>query len=472
MPAQPRTRREFLRMMGVGAGVLGMAGSSARPGGRRTVGSQPTRKDVTCTNAWVKNPPYSSTIGEDFFVRPNELTLRFSHGRPERRLSFDNFQGSPEAWKKACRDKLAELLGLPRQASPREASSCSRRVGSQPTRKDVARTNAWVKDPPYSDSRMGFSPCCQSPEAKKPHGLKPILPRSDDPIAKPSGLDAATLAASRDTLHADARLLRSIDVDGVKIEAWVMTIDASLSIPAYLLSGESLWHPDQAIVALHGHGAAEPCVGLRDELCPALRGFGALGDMAFGDEGRCLDYWRSQRGRQFTLISDALLYGRTLIGETVADLLRWESWLARTKGIRTLDVAGISYGGDLALTYPPFSHRVRRIYSSGSLGSFAAIFPRCYNAPAHGIPGILNWMDRSDIAGLNAPRPIQLHYGEKDTPGPTNNSASYNETVEPALAELKRIYRAFDAENQISFKVTTDASHEIDNEDLQDFLAG
>jgi hypothetical protein len=80
-------------------------------------------------------------------------------------------------------------------------------------------------------------------------------------------------------------------------------------------------------------------------------------------------------------------------------------------------------------------------------------------------------MDRSDIAGLNAPRPIRLHYGEKDTPGPRNNSASYNETVEPALAELRTIYRAFGAESAISLRVTPGAWHEMDNRDLQQFLA-
>jgi len=267
-----------------------------------------------------------------------------------------------------------------------------------------------------------------------------------------------------------------------------MRVDEQLSIPAYLLSSKPVTKAQKVVMAIHGHGEAESCVGVRDDyhhafalrlaqaghvvLCPALRGFGALGDMAFGDERYCLDYWKSRRGRQFTLISDAFLYGQTVIGQTIADLLRWEMWLNKTYGVQTVDVAGISYGGDLAATYPVFSDRVGNIYASGTLGSFAGIFSRCYNAPAHGIPGVLNWMDRSDIAGLNAPRPIRLHYGERDTPGPHNNSASYNETVEPALAELRAIYKAFGATSAVSLYVTPGAWHEMDNEDLQQFLAG
>jgi len=80
-------------------------------------------------------------------------------------------------------------------------------------------------------------------------------------------------------------------------------------------------------------------------------------------------------------------------------------------------------------------------------------------------------MDRSDIAGLNAPRPIRLRYGHKDVPGPENNSASCNETVEPAPAELKAIYSALGAPGRISLHVTPDAWHEMDNADLQAFLA-
>jgi len=124
----------------------------------------------------------------------------------------------------------------------------------------------------------------------------------------------------------------------------------------------------------------------------------------------------------------------------------------------------------LSLVYPAFSRRVRRIFASGTLGSFSVIFSRCYNAPAHCIPGILEWMDRSDIAGLGAPRPIVLHYGELDTPSATNASASYNETVPQSLEELREIYRACGAADAVRLLVTPKAHHEMDVPALIEFL--
>lgn len=343
-----------------------------------------------------------SNLDPDFPIRREELELTFRHEPGERLLSFAHYDGSSQEWKKACLEKLAELLA----------------VGSP-------------------------EPC---------------------PVEK----------------------LRSIEYEGVTIEAWIMKVEPKLKIPAYLLIPKTTARRRSAVMAIHGHGSAEPCIGVRDDyhhrfalelakvghtvLCPAHRGFGSLGDVAFGDDDYCLDYWRSDRGRQFTLVTDAIVHGKTLVGETVEDLLRWEMWFADARGVESLDVAGISYGGDLALTYPVFSQRVNRIYSSGSLGSFSVIFSRCYNAPAHCVPGVLTWMDRSDIAGLNAPRPIRLHFGEKDTPGPQNNSASYNETVEPSLEELRAIYRAFGAEGGVSLRVTPGAEHEMENDDLIAFL--
>jgi dienelactone hydrolase len=239
-------------------------------------------------------------------------------------------------------------------------------------------------------------------------------------------------------------------------------------------------------MAIHGHGQVEPCIGDRDDyhhmfalrlaqegflvLCPELRGFGTLSDLAGGREGFRLDYWAQGKSRQFTLVTDGFLRGDTLIGETVEDLLRWENWLAEQWGIKSVKVAGISYGGDLAFTYPVFSSRVERIFASGTLGSFTPIFSRCYNAPAHCIPNVLRWLDRADIAGLNAPRPIVLHYGELDTPSKDNYSASYNETVPGSIQELKQIYTAVGAEAKVRLIVSKGKRHEMDIEALLTFM--
>ena len=272
------------------------------------------------------------------------------------------------------------------------------------------------------------------------------------------------------------RKLRTDVFDGVEITALLMKIDNQVTVSAYLLKPEGKEPDKSALMAIHGHGRVEPAIGQHDDyhhkfawelardghlvLAPELRGFSKMNNMAHHDTLNILDYWEGRW--QFTLATDGFLYGKTIIGYTAEDIIRWENWFAKTYDIDELDVCGISYGGDLTICYPVFSERVNRIFCSGSMGSFTWIFRSCYNAPAHCIPHILKWMDRSDIAGTLYPSPIMIHYGEYDTPSKQNASAANNPSGPPAYEELKNIYRAFGDESLVSWLVTKDAHHEMD----------
>jgi len=268
----------------------------------------------------------------------------------------------------------------------------------------------------------------------------------------------------------------------------IMRVDETLSIPAYLLVPH-VKKTDIPVIAVQGHGYVQGVLGIYDdyhhgfgvELCragfvvlaPELRGFGNLVDLAaHSGDGRRLVYYNWGELMAYTLVTDAFLKGRTLIGDTTQDLYAWGSCLCDYTHQQQYSVAGISYGGDLALILAALDTRVVKTFASGTLGSMSTIFEKCYNAPAHCVPNLLNYMDRQEIASCIAPRSLCVHYGELDVPSPENSSAAYNETAIPAFNAVRDFYDKLGVSDNIRLVISPNMKHEMDNVALTGYLHG
>jgi cephalosporin-C deacetylase-like acetyl esterase len=263
----------------------------------------------------------------------------------------------------------------------------------------------------------------------------------------------------------------------------IMHVDETLSIPAYMLVPDEI-KSEIPVIAIQGHGDMKGVLGIYDDyhhgfglelfhegfivLVPEIRSFGSLANLAAFADDRRLTYW--EQPVIYSIVTDAFNKGYTLIGDTVQDLYAWASYICKFRETDNYSLAGISYGGDLALILAALDIRAIKTFASGTLGSMATIFDKCCNAPAHCIPNILRYMDRQEIAFCISPRSLCIHYGELDVPSPENFSASYNETAIPAFEEVKHFYDKMKAINNIQLIISPNMKHEMDNSALKTYL--
>ena len=265
----------------------------------------------------------------------------------------------------------------------------------------------------------------------------------------------------------------------------IMRVDETLSLPGYLLVPDEILH-EMPVLAVQGHTwDIQGVLGLTDDyhhgfgqelfkagfvvLVPETRGFGTLVNLAEHD-GRKLIYYNWGETMAYTAVTDAILKGHTLIGDTVKDLYAWGSYLRNYTEKDEYSVAGISYGGDLAVILAALDETVVKTFASGTMGSMAPIFDTCYNAPAHLIPNILKYMDRQEIAQCIAPRSLAVHYGALDVPSENNSSAAYNDTAEPTFNAVKGFFEKMGAGDKIQLIVSPGLEHEMDNAALIEFM--
>ena len=140
----------------------------------------------------------------------------------------------------------------------------------------------------------------------------------------------------------------------------------------------------------------------------------------------------------------ALLLGQTMIGWRVWDVMRTLDWIETRPELdaKRVGCMGISGGGTITLFSTALDSRIRAAMVSGYLNTFRDSIMSLSHCIDNYVPGILNWAEMYDVAGLIAPRPLFAESGERDPIFPIQASRR-------SFARVKEIYEVFEAGSRI-----------------------
>jgi dienelactone hydrolase len=161
----------------------------------------------------------------------------------------------------------------------------------------------------------------------------------------------------------------------------------------------------------------------------------------------------------------ALLLGQTMIGWRVYDMMRTIDWIATRPELdaKRVGCMGISGGGMATLFAAAVDTRIRASLVSGYLNTFRECIMSISHCMDNYIPGILNWAEMYDVAGLIAPRPVYFESGEKDNIFPIAASRA-------SFARVKKMYEVFGAPDVTGHEVF-DGPHSFSGREGLPFLA-
>ena len=182
---------------------------------------------------------------------------------------------------------------------------------------------------------------------------------------------------------------------------------------------------------------AELDVGLRAvrrgfiALVPAVRGFKPV------EVADLIGMYNNKPCR--THSTHCLMGGRTAFGERIWDIQRLIDYAQTIPGAdsRKLLVMGHSGGGGLAAFAAAVEPRIAVTVSSGWYNTLVADNGRLNHCECNTVPGILQFGEVWDVAGLIAPRPFLVVSGTRDLA-----RRAYAPEVVRAVGELRRIYLA------------------------------
>jgi hypothetical protein len=146
----------------------------------------------------------------------------------------------------------------------------------------------------------------------------------------------------------------------------------------------------------------------------------------------------------------ALLFGQTMIGWRVWDVMRAIDYLRSRPEVdqSRLATMGISGGGTVSLFSAAVDERIKIGVVSGYFNTFRESILSLSHCIDNYVPGILNYIEMYDIAGLIAPRGLFVESGMRDPIFPIHGSRA-------AFKKAENIYSVFGAPDKLATRSLT-----------------
>jgi dienelactone hydrolase len=246
---------------------------------------------------------------------------------------------------------------------------------------------------------------------------------------------------------------------GYRRELVVIHSRPGVAVVGYLLTPNSGKPPYPVVVAIPGHGrGVDDIVGIDEDGADRTNKPGYQHDFAlqavehglaaFAIEpmgfGHRRDSLTRAKGAGVSacqpVAGSALLLGETMIGWRVWDVMRSIDWIGTRPELDSARVGcmGISGGGTCTLFSAALDLRIKAALVSGYLNTFRDSIMAVSHCIDNYVPGILNWAENYDVAGLIAPRPLFSEGGDRDPIFPVS-------ATRESYARVKKVYEVFGA---------------------------
>lgn len=262
-------------------------------------------------------------------------------------------------------------------------------------------------------------------------------------------------------------LRETIHKNGYRIESVTYQAEPDDAVPALLLipEGVDAKHPAPAVAVWHQHagqwhlGKSEPA-GLvgnpmhHTGVALAKQGYVVLCPDALCFEERQSQHLKAGQYERFEFLR-YVVSGKCLAWKNILDMRRAVDYLCSRPEVQKdrIGCYGHSMGSTHTWLVGPWEPRLKCLVGNCCLPTYKAIHSNyllhCFS---NFIPGLFQFGDTPDIAGLIAPRALHLNFGEKDAGSPIQE-------VRKGVERIAAMYKNAGAEDKFSYFIEKDVGH-------------